>query len=187
MNVLYHMRKVSIKVKQYLGIVIIKLRYKDAGRVFMGHHVELDALNISFGDNIRILSNVHIFGTGTIKIGDNTAIGDGTVICSGKSIVIGSNTMIAAQCYIIDADHGTALNDGPMYAQPLIAEPVTIGNNVWIGCGCKILKGVTIGDGAVIGAGTVVTKDVPSDTICMNERKMLLRRRKVGNESEVEK
>ena len=187
MSVLYYMRKVSIRAKEYFGVAVIKLRYKDAGRVFIKHHVELDSQNISFGDNIRISSNVHIFGTGSIKIGDNTVIGDGTVICAGQSIVIGSNTMIAAQCYIIDVDHGTASDAGPMCFQPLTVAPVTIGNNVWIGCGCKILKGVTIGDGAVIGAGTVVTKDVPPDTICVNDRKMLLRRRKARNESKVEK
>lgn len=39
--------------------------------------------------------------------------------------------------------------------------PVTIGNDVWIGAGAQVLRGVTVGDGAVIGAGAVVTKDVP--------------------------
>jgi len=39
--------------------------------------------------------------------------------------------------------------------------PVTIGNDVWIGCNVVILDGINIGDGAVIGAGAVVTKDVP--------------------------
>lgn len=40
-------------------------------------------------------------------------------------------------------------------------EPVTIGNDVWIGTNAIIMDGVTIHDGAVIGAGAVVTKDVP--------------------------
>ncbi len=39
--------------------------------------------------------------------------------------------------------------------------PVTIGNDVWIGCNVTILDGVTVGDGAIIGAGAVVTKNVP--------------------------
>lgn len=42
-----------------------------------------------------------------------------------------------------------------------LEEPVTIGNDVWIGASSVILPNVTIGDGAVIGAGAVVTKDVP--------------------------
>jgi maltose O-acetyltransferase len=43
--------------------------------------------------------------------------------------------------------------------------PVIIGDDVWIGHGAVILKGVTIGDRAVIGAGAVVTRGVPADTV----------------------
>ena len=43
--------------------------------------------------------------------------------------------------------------------------PITIGENVWIGCRALILKGVTIGDGAVVAAGAVVTKDVPANCV----------------------
>jgi len=38
---------------------------------------------------------------------------------------------------------------------------ITIGNDVWICAGVKILSGITIGDGAVLGAYSVITKDVP--------------------------
>ncbi|MFK5968546.1 MAG: DapH/DapD/GlmU-related protein [Candidatus Marithrix sp.] len=41
------------------------------------------------------------------------------------------------------------------------AKKVEIGNDVWIGTGSTILRGVKIGDGAVIGANSIVTKDVP--------------------------
>ncbi len=40
-------------------------------------------------------------------------------------------------------------------------EPVKIGNDVWLGAGADIMRGVTIGDGAIVAAGAVVTKDVP--------------------------
>lgn len=40
--------------------------------------------------------------------------------------------------------------------------PVVIGDDVFIGAKCIILKGVTIGDGAIIGAGSVVTKNIPA-------------------------
>jgi acetyltransferase-like isoleucine patch superfamily enzyme len=39
--------------------------------------------------------------------------------------------------------------------------PTIIGNDVWIGIGAVVLRGVTIGDGAVIGANSVVVRDVP--------------------------
>jgi len=40
-----------------------------------------------------------------------------------------------------------------------------VGNNIWIGDKCTILKGVTIGDNVVIGANTLVHKDVPSGVV----------------------
>jgi acetyltransferase-like isoleucine patch superfamily enzyme len=42
---------------------------------------------------------------------------------------------------------------------------VRVGNNVWIGYGASILRGVTIGDGAVVGTYAVVTKDVPANAV----------------------
>ena len=40
-----------------------------------------------------------------------------------------------------------------------------IGNNVFIGAGCKVLKGVRIGCNSVIGTGSIVTKDIPANSI----------------------
>lgn len=47
------------------------------------------------------------------------------------------------------------------------AEPVTIGDDVWIGGSVTILPGITIGSNVVIGAGSVVTKDIPSDCVAV--------------------
>lgn len=44
---------------------------------------------------------------------------------------------------------------------PSTKGPITVGNDVWIAGGAKVLSGVTIGDGAVVGAYAVVTRDVP--------------------------
>ena len=46
-----------------------------------------------------------------------------------------------------------------------VKAPIVIGDNVWIGMGAMILKGVTIGEGSIIAAGAVVTKDVAPNTI----------------------
>lgn len=43
--------------------------------------------------------------------------------------------------------------------------PVSIGDDVWIGTGAIILKGVSVGDRAIVAARAVVTKDVPADAV----------------------
>jgi acetyltransferase-like isoleucine patch superfamily enzyme len=76
-------------------------------------------------------------------------------------IEVGCHCMIGPHCYITDHDHGH--QTGSLVSkQPLVSAPVRIGDDVWIGAGAIILKGVNIGDGALIGAGAVVTSDVPA-------------------------
>jgi acetyltransferase-like isoleucine patch superfamily enzyme len=94
-------------------------------------------------------------GRGQITLGDNVAIGKDTIIFAHKPMFIGNDTSIAGQCYIIDSDHDIARSK-LIREQPLEAEPIHIGNDVWIGAGCKVLKGSYISDGSVIGAMSLV-------------------------------
>ena len=94
-----------------------------------------------------------------ISIGQNTTIGFHNFIFSSDQITIGDDCLIAPFVYIVDSDHqikkGQKINE-----QENTTAPITIGNDVWIGTGAKILKGVNIGNGAVIAAGAVISKDV---------------------------
>jgi len=73
--------------------------------------------------------------------------------------------MIAAFCYLIDVDHEIESREVPIPSQGLRTSPITIGDDVWIGAHCVILRGVTIGKGAVVGANSVVVHDVPEYTV----------------------
>ena len=74
--------------------------------------------------------------------------------------------MIAAQSYIIDTDHGICAGELVRNQQNTVA-PVTIGNDVWIAAGCKILKGSHICDGAIIGAASLVKGEVPENAVAV--------------------
>lgn len=122
--------------------------------------------NIKLGYNVTIYPNVMFWCDGEIVIGDNVDIGNGTVIYASKSggVTIGNNTNIAAQCYIIDMDHG--IKEGELICnQENTVEEVTIGSDCWIAAGCKVLKGSHIKDGTVIGALSLVKGEIPENAI----------------------
>lgn len=96
-------------VLRYIKLVVV---YRPEGIVNILGKVYLDNPNIEFGRNVTLYPNVHIFGFGKVTLEDNVSIGDGTIICAAQDIVIRKNTMVAAQCYIVDCNHGMHLKGG---------------------------------------------------------------------------
>lgn len=98
-----------------------------------------------------------------IEAGDNFYVNYNVVILDVCKVKIGDNCLIAPQAGIYTAAHpldAAVRRSGLEYGRP-----VTIGNDVWIGGGARILPGVTLGDNVVVGAGAVVTKSFPSDVV----------------------
>ncbi len=107
--------------------------------------IYVNATNVKVGSNLTIYPLVYFWGDGEIIIGDNVDIGIGTIIYSKKRIIMGNNVAIAGQCYIIDSNHSIN-RDQVIREHPLnVADQgITIGDDVWIGAGCKILKGAKL-------------------------------------------
>lgn len=123
--------------------------------------------NISLADNIIVKEGVRMCAcntTATISIGINTTVGYHSFIFASEKISIGNNCLIAPFVYIVDSNHEIK-KDININQQPNNTAPIIIGNDVWLGTGSKILKGVKIGDGAIIAAGAIVNEDVPSNAI----------------------
>ncbi len=98
-----------------------------------------------------------------IEAGENFYVNFNVVILDVCKVKIGDNCLIAPQAGIYTAAHpldAAVRRSGLEYGRP-----VTIGNDVWIGGGARILPGVTLGDNVVVGAGAVVTKSFPSDVV----------------------
>lgn len=89
----------------------------------------------------------------------NFTVLDEARVTIGDDCFIGPNVSIYTACHCTDPVERNSRREW--------AEPVTIGNNVWIGGSVTILPGVTIGDNATIGAGSVVTRDIPSNSIAV--------------------
>ena len=118
--------------------------------------------NSKYNSNLIGVDRSCIFSTlqkgAVIKIGNNCGF-SGTVIGAFKSITIGNNVRCGANTLITDADWHL---DDPRSGEPA---SVIVENNVWLGEGTKVLKGVSIGENTVIGAGSIVTKSIPANVI----------------------
>jgi hypothetical protein len=102
---------------------------------------------------------------GFIRIGSKSVLGEEITFSTYEEISIGRECVIADRAMFIDFDHIVEGTEQAIRKQGLYSKPVRVGNNVWIGYGACILRGVTVGDGAVIGTNAVVTKDVPPNAI----------------------
>ncbi len=143
-----------------------------SGRLTIGHDVRLSGKS-GFG------FAGHLAATPAICIGDGTFIGHDCSMHAATSITIGKRCLLAGRVAIRDHDGHPVDADARRRNEPPPREairPVNIGDDVWIGAGAVILKGVRIGDRAVVGAGAVITSDVAADCIVAGNPARVIRR-----------
>ncbi|HEU4545942.1 MAG TPA: sugar O-acetyltransferase, partial [Microlunatus sp.] len=84
----------------------------------------------------------------------------GLVSLDVATVTIGDDVQIGPNVQLLTATH--PLEPGPRKDKWEAAEPIVIGDNVWLGGGVIVCPGVTIGQDTVVGAGAVVTRDLPA-------------------------
>lgn len=100
---------------------------------------------------------------GDVLIGDHTRIGLHNTIIG--PVTIGNHVNLAQGITITALNHNFQDNNQRIDQQGITKNPITIGNDIWIGTNAVILPGVTIGDHSVVAAGAVVNKDVPPHSL----------------------
>ncbi len=123
----------------------------------------------------RWLSQTVRFWTG-IEIHPGAVIGKGLFIDHGMSVIIGETSVIGDDCTIYQGVTlgGTGKETGKRHP--------TLGNNVMIGSGAKVLGPFTVGDNSKIAAGAVVLSEVPPNSTCVGVPARIVKREgiKVG-------
>lgn len=102
-----------------------------------------------YGNNIRLGRGVYFNFNCTVLDVARVEIGDRTLFGPGVQLYTASHPLSAAE-------RRSGLESG---------QPITIGDDCWIGGGVIVCPGVTIGARSVIGAGSVVTRDLPEDSL----------------------
>lgn len=113
------------------------------------------------GENSIIHPNCFFSHKNRVIIKNNTQIHGGSYFHCQGGLYIGNNVGIAYGCTILTAEHKFRHAQAIPYDPSIIAKPVYINDNVWIGAKVCVMPGVEIGEGAIIGIGSVVTKSVP--------------------------
>ena len=164
---LRHGSTVSIgEAVRFLGSPIIT--GSDLGRISIGARASL--VSDPRGTALGVRGPVILWlmaQNARIEIGEDTGL-SGTVICAAIGVRVGARCLIGADVMIFDTDFHNPEPEGRRYAATdwgRVSAPVSIGDDVFIGTGARVMKGVSIGEGCIIGAGSVVTTDIAPFTI----------------------
>jgi maltose O-acetyltransferase len=133
----------------------------------------LERLLGAVGEGTEIRPPLYVdYGT-HVRIGARSFANYGLVALDVAAITIGDDVQIGPGVQLLTPTH-------PVEAEPRrqkweAAEPITIGDNVWLGGGVIVLPGVTIGADTVVGAGSVVTRDLPAGVVAVGNPARVVR------------
>jgi acetyltransferase-like isoleucine patch superfamily enzyme len=122
------------------------------------------------------------FSYDTISVGDDVFVGSGAMFSASETTIsIGNKVMFGPNVTLMGGDHNTREVGKFMYdvheKLPENDQPIIVEDDVWIGAGVIVLKGVTIGNGSVVAAGAVVTKSIPPFSIAGGVPAKVIRKR----------
>lgn len=149
---------------------------KSEGRLIVENYAEIQGLStngVIFGENVSVGSQAIIRCSGYysrdvgvgLTVGSNSNIGIQSYIGCGGGVSIGKNVMMGPKVSIHSENHNFSDTDTNMKNQGVRRSTTTIGDNVWLATGCRIMSGVYVGEGSVVAAGAVVTNDVAPNTV----------------------
>lgn len=153
---------------------LFRSRCEPGGSVYIegaGMPLVMGAPRIRLGDRVRINAQTTLTAhrdcaAPSLVIGDDVYIGYQVGISIGSEVSIGNRVLIASRVFLAGYDgHPVDPLARARGDRDDVPPPLRIGDDVWIGSGAFISKGVTIGRCSIVAAHAVVTRDVPAGSI----------------------
>lgn len=178
----YNQHLVHIVLEEYLGWLVRSLPgFIGIGVRWLVYRLlfqKLDAFAF-------IYAGVYLTHTYGIRAGKSLAINSGALLDGRGGITLGDSVLIGPYAIIASSNHAYKQLDQPISSVNHLMEPVTIGDDVWIGAHAVITGGVAIGSHAVIAAGAVVTSDVEAYQVVGGvPAKVISDRREIARDSQ---
>ena len=123
-----------------------------------------------FGAAIPEPSKVVIFPTARVlfpwklALDRRAMVGPGVLIYNPAMIRLETGANVSQHCHLCAATH-----DYTRWSMPLVARPIVIGCNAWLGADVFVGPGVTVGALCVVGARSVVVRDLPPGRVCVGQ------------------
>ncbi|MGN6577250.1 MAG: sugar O-acetyltransferase [Nocardioides sp.] len=133
----------------------------------------LEELLGAVGEDVEIRQPLRVDYGYQIHIGPRTFANWGLVAADVARIDIGADVQIGPNVQLLTPTH--PVEPGPRRDKWEAAEPITIGDNVWLGGGVVVCPGVTIGADTVVGAGSVVVRDLPAGVLAVGNPARVVR------------
>jgi putative colanic acid biosynthesis acetyltransferase WcaF len=121
-----------------------------------------------FGADIAVPTEVVVFPTARItfpwrlKLAPRAMVGPHVTLYNLAPIHVERGANISQNCHLCAGTH-----DYTRWSMPLVARPITIGPNAWLGADVFVGPGVTVGELCVVGARSVVVRDLPPRMVCV--------------------
>ncbi|NLU67967.1 sugar O-acetyltransferase [Streptomyces sp. HNM0574] len=106
-------------------------------------------------------------------IGPRTFVNWGLVLADVGRVTIGADVQIGPNVQLLTPTH--PVDPEPRRAKWEASQPITLGDNVWLGGGVIVCPGVTIGENTVVGAGSVVVRDLPANVVAVGNPARVVR------------
>lgn len=173
-NSLHVDRKASFKSQA--NILRTRIDIRGSSEVVLQEDVRLrnaellvrgDANSLVIDKSSSFSGRIELYGDGNIvRIGEGTSIRGALLVAhNGKKIEIGSECLFSHDVELRTTDSHKIFDENGMRINE--DGDISVGENVWLGVGVLILKGVKIGEGCVVGARSVVTSDLAMRTLAV--------------------
>jgi len=147
----------KIMLPEKVNTAMIKIGFGDVGHYDRKRSRSIWQVSgtVAFGGKASIGHGSKLSVRGNLTLGaDFNMTAESTIVCAHQ-ISFGKDCLLSWDILIMDTDEHPIINQDGIRTNP--DKPILVGNHVWIGCKCTLLKGTEIPNNTVVAAGTLLT------------------------------